>query len=179
MDYEANLLSGAGGLYSAIDSKLTFLGAGISPEELARRATFAGSCIGCHEPALMGSLDLGGGITAPSSLGFVHVSETGRETCTTFNDCWQISPALDGEFLPHRETTMISYLTDTYCSSCSSTSSATALNVSAGTKPEPLGVRVPSVDDSADIDELLAYEQALEDQQSRVTISGAPVSRMH
>lgn len=48
------------------------------------------SCMGCHQTAA--GKDLGGGLTWPQSLGFVHIDERGA-----------LSPALETTFLPARQ----------------------------------------------------------------------------
>lgn len=72
---------------------------GLNALDIANRASFAGSCIGCHNEAV--GRDLGNGVTAPFSLDFVHVNEF-TETCPDGNPCFQTSDALKSSFLPHR-----------------------------------------------------------------------------
>jgi hypothetical protein len=55
------------------------------------------TCGGCHQ--VSNGVNLGDGITWPSSLGFVHVDETGT-----------LSPALTNVFLPRRATVLKSFL---------------------------------------------------------------------
>jgi hypothetical protein len=62
---------------------------GLNGEDIANRAQFGGSCIGCHQEAI--GRRLGNGVNAPSSLGFVHVDEGGN-----------ISSAMRNVFLPRR-----------------------------------------------------------------------------
>jgi hypothetical protein len=127
----------------------------------------------------MPTLDLGAGVIARPSLGFVHVDEGATETCLTPGDCFQISPALKLDFLPHRETTLVDYLTATFCTGCAPGAIDDSLDVAAGSDgPVVPPVRVPSVEDDAAIEALLEYERLLEGTQPR-TIGGAPASRMH
>lgn len=49
------------------------------------------TCMGCHQHS--NNRNLGGGVTWPSSLGFVHVDESGN-----------LSPAITNQFLPARAT---------------------------------------------------------------------------
>jgi hypothetical protein len=79
-------------------------GTGLSPEELANRAHFAGSCIGCHEEAV-GSF-LGNGVFAPFSNGFVHVAEFLTGCDTEPGLCFVPSSALTRTFLPSRLQTL-------------------------------------------------------------------------
>lgn len=96
-DYAGQLRSGSG----AFAAELAALGAplGLSADELAARARFAGSCMGCHMEA-GGSL-LGNGLAAPFQGDFVQVSELGLEDCGN-GLCFSVSDALRNVFLPHR-----------------------------------------------------------------------------
>jgi hypothetical protein len=113
-------LGTSGAFHAAIQAKLTAIGSGLLPEHIAARAQ-ALSCAGCHrlnaraklddpstpDPAL--NPDLGGGLTWPASLGFVHVAENLTDTeggVTRF----RLSPALHKEFLPARKRVMDEYL---------------------------------------------------------------------
>lgn len=71
---------------------------GLSSTDLANRAQFAGSCIGCHMEASGASL--GRGVRAPFSNDFVQVSEFASR-CPD-GVCFPISPALEETFLPRR-----------------------------------------------------------------------------
>jgi hypothetical protein len=73
---------------------------GVTAEELAARARFAGSCMGCHSEA-SGSF-LGNGVSAPFQFDFVHVSEFGAEPCGNGGTCFGISEGLRTAFLPAR-----------------------------------------------------------------------------
>jgi hypothetical protein len=99
-DYESQLSSG---FRSQLEEKL--LGTGLSASDIANRAQFAGSCIGCHNESSFKSL--GNGVTAPISFDFPQVTEfaqgcTGGET----GQCFPISPALSQAFLPSRMLVM-------------------------------------------------------------------------
>lgn len=74
-------------------------GTGLTPEDLANRAHFAGSCIGCHQEAI--GAPLGNGSFAPFSNGFVHVEEFPSTECAD-DSCFRISPAVATVFIPHR-----------------------------------------------------------------------------
>jgi hypothetical protein len=54
--------------------------------------------------------DLGGGLTWPSSMGFVHVTEAQRETAPDGTVRFQISPALTNVFLPRRKAVLEAFL---------------------------------------------------------------------
>ena len=94
--YDAQLGSG---FRTQLEQRLA--GTGLSADDLANRADFAGSCIGCHNEA--NGQFLGNGVSAPFSNDFVHVLEF-PSSCGN-NDpgqCFQPSPALTNVFLPSR-----------------------------------------------------------------------------
>lgn len=96
-DYSSQLSQGSGLLVDQIDSIVGDFG--LNAFDIASRAQFAGSCIGCHNEAV--GRDLGRGVTAPFSLDFVHVNEF-TEICPDGNECFQTSSGLKDTFLPHR-----------------------------------------------------------------------------
>jgi hypothetical protein len=105
-DYAGNLSSGFRQTLAEILD-----GTGISPENLANRARFAGSCIGCHQEAQF-TPDLGRGVFAPQSLDFPQVTESTTD-CGKRNPgatCFQTSIALNTVFLPARMNTLSSLL---------------------------------------------------------------------
>jgi hypothetical protein len=85
------------GFRAQIDERVA--GTGLTAEDIANRAHFAGSCIGCHEEAV--GAFLGNGVFAPFSNGFVHVQEFAVE-CQDGQACFQISSGLRSTFLPSR-----------------------------------------------------------------------------
>jgi hypothetical protein len=85
------------GFIAELDDRLA--GTGLNAFDIANRAHFAGSCIGCHEEAT--GAFLGNGVFAPFSNGFVHVQEFPVE-CDDGQACFQTSPALRTTFLPSR-----------------------------------------------------------------------------
>jgi hypothetical protein len=107
-NYPLHLLQGdAGGFQAELAQALQ--GTGLSPVDVAARARFAGSCIGCHQESRGSSL--GNGVQAPSSLGFVHISESFLEDCGS-DPCFAISQGLRDVFLPHRERVMSELMGD-------------------------------------------------------------------
>lgn len=88
-------------------------GSTLTPRDVANRARFAASCIGCHQRT--NNVGLGGGLVAPSSLGFVHVSEAGSESCGDGTTCFPISPALKSVFLPRRLQVLKAFLDSGPC----------------------------------------------------------------
>jgi hypothetical protein len=98
-DYRFHLGNGSGAFRSEIQARIQ--GTGLTPEDIAARAQFAGSCIGCHEEAT-GNF-LGNGVFAPFSNGFVHVDESFTEDCGDGTQCFRISPAMRDVFFPLRQ----------------------------------------------------------------------------
>ena len=84
---------------TAIDQALAANGSPLSNSEILARATTQ-TCAGCH--ALSAGADLGGELTWPSSLGFVHIDEQSG-----------LSQALRNVFLPHRRDVLTNFLTGT------------------------------------------------------------------
>ncbi len=95
--YAEQMFNGSGALVDQLDE----LGAnfGLNAGDIATRAQFAGSCIGCHVEA--NGAFLGNDFFAPFSLDFVHVGEF-TDRCPDGGDCFAISQGLQDEFLPHR-----------------------------------------------------------------------------
>jgi hypothetical protein len=96
-DYGSQMSQGSGVLVDQIDAIANNFG--LSAFDIANRASFAGSCIGCHNEQV--GRDLGNGVSAPFSLDFVHVGES-TETCPDGNSCFATSSGLKDTFLPHR-----------------------------------------------------------------------------
>jgi hypothetical protein len=93
-DYSSQLSQG---FREELEARL--VGTGLDADDIANRAQFAGSCIGCHEEAA--GRFLGRNVFAPFSNGFVHVQEFAVE-CQNGSFCFQPSPALRNTFLPSR-----------------------------------------------------------------------------
>lgn len=107
-NYPLHLLQGdPDGFTAELEARLA--GTGLTPVDLAARARFAGSCIGCHQESRGSSL--GNGVQAPVSLGFVHISDSVVETCTD-GACFAISPGLRDAFLPYRKQFMDALLSN-------------------------------------------------------------------
>lgn len=96
-DYGSQMAQGSGVLIEQIEALVG--NTGLSAFDIANRASFAGSCIGCHSEAV--GRDLGNGVSAPFSLDFVHVGEF-TESCPDGSECFQTSSGLKSSFLPHR-----------------------------------------------------------------------------
>jgi hypothetical protein len=97
------------GLREQIQEKLDSIGAPLTADDVANRARFSGSCIGCHSEA--SGLDLGNGVRAPFADDFPQVLEvpvpcSGGEQGT----CFRTSSGLRQVFLPGRLAVMSSLL---------------------------------------------------------------------
>lgn len=89
------------GLRQQIQEKLLSIGSPLSPEDIANRARFSGSCIGCHNEA-SGSF-LGNGVFAPPSFDFPQVVEFAQQCGNgETGNCFAPSTALTSVFLPGR-----------------------------------------------------------------------------
>jgi len=94
-----------GAFAGSIQAELTAIGSTLTPANIVARAE-ALSCGGCHD--LSNNKNLGGGLTFPSSAGFVHASEfteNGPE-----GQRFVLSSALVNVFLPHRKAILEDYL---------------------------------------------------------------------
>jgi hypothetical protein len=97
------------GFASQIEEKLLSVGSVLSANDVANRARFAGSCIGCHNEA-SGSF-LGDGLFAPFSNDFPQVQEFAspcRDGET--GNCFMTSNALNTVLLPGRLQVMSNLL---------------------------------------------------------------------
>lgn len=97
-DYGLHLSQGSGEFRARLDE----IGAplGLTADDLAARARFGGSCMGCHQEA--GGSSLGNGLVAPFQGDFVQVSEFAFDRCGNGGTCFGISEVLRTEFLPVR-----------------------------------------------------------------------------
>jgi hypothetical protein len=98
----------------ALATRLGEQGSSLTPAELVARAQTQ-SCAGCHQ--LSNGDPLGGGLTWPASLGFVHTDEANSESSAE-GPRFRISPALATEFLPTRLEIMTTYLASSDCRRC-------------------------------------------------------------
>jgi len=97
-DYASQLTPG---FASQIEDKLLSLGSNLSAFDVANRARFAGSCIGCHQEA-SGSF-LGNNVFAPFSNDFPQVEEFTQQCGNgETGSCFAPSNALTNVFLPGR-----------------------------------------------------------------------------
>jgi hypothetical protein len=97
-DYASNMSPGFSQL---IQDKLSSVGSPLSAFDVANRARFSGSCIGCHNES-SGSF-LGNGVFAPPSFDFPQVLEFTQQCGNgETGDCFAKSTALSTVFLPGR-----------------------------------------------------------------------------
>jgi hypothetical protein len=87
----------------------TLAGTGLSAFDIANRARFAGSCIGCHQEA--SNSFLGNGVFAPFSVDFPQVTEFPQQCGGGESGlCFPTSPALQTIFLPGRMNVLAALL---------------------------------------------------------------------
>ena len=104
-DYASHMSFGSGDFQNQIDAAVA--GTGLSAFDVANRARFAGSCMGCHIESSGAFL---GNVSAPFSNDFVHVTEQSFESCDGGDSCFGVSEALRTVFLPHRINVQRSFL---------------------------------------------------------------------
>jgi len=141
----------------------------LEPVHIARRAEFAGGCIGCHVRS--SGVDLGNGVTGiPTS--FVHTLEfAGTSGCGDGDSpCFPVSTAVRDAFLPHREAVMEQFLNN---GPCCDADAITPVAVA-----EPIALDATEIAD-IDIATLMEAEALQESLASPVTVSGAPTRRSH
>lgn len=162
--YDFQISLGSQAFRDDIDAELASLGSDLTIEQVAARAAFAGSCIGCHQQQV--GADLGHGVIGPFSAGFVHVDETFTESCGPGGgQCFVISQALDEVFLPFRHQVVLDLLAE-----CPDACGGTPLEA-------PLGLTLPS----ASLGRTALWEL---DRQARLgrsdeTIGGRPTAAVH
>jgi len=81
---------------ASIANKLAQIGSTLTVNDILHRATTQ-TCAGCHQVSV--GQPLGGGLTWPGTLGFVHIDEGSN-----------VSPALTEQFLPHRRTVLEGFI---------------------------------------------------------------------
>ena len=145
----------------------------LSTAEVARRVTYAGSCMGCHEPAVaLSSPDLGDGVFASPSLGFVHTHEAVQEDCGDGDSsCFLISSGLKETFLPHRKAVMDAFLNDGPC--CESPIGILPVDPIPTLPVEPIPV------EALDVNALLEAEAVEQQSAAPLTVAGQSTHRAH
>lgn len=106
----ANQFASSPNFAASIQAQLTSIGSTLTPADIVARAQ-AMSCAGCHQ--LSNSKSLGGGLTWPASLGFVHCTENQTEASPdgpAGSLRYVISPALINQFLPRRKQVIDEFL---------------------------------------------------------------------
>ena len=104
-DYASHMSFGSGDFQAEVEDAVA--GTGLNAFDVASRARFAGSCMGCHIESSGAFL---GRVSAPFSNDFVHVSEQFTEPCDGGDSCFGVSEALRTIFLPHRINVQRSFL---------------------------------------------------------------------
>lgn len=100
--------------------------ASLTATQIAARAQFAGTCIGCHQRNdETASRDLGQGLTLPvvtlepedslDEVDFTMINDLRTEPCASAGPdsartCFKMSPVLSQIFLPHRKTVLDAFL---------------------------------------------------------------------
>jgi hypothetical protein len=103
-DYSSQL---SDGFREELEARL--LGTGLGADDIASRAQFAGSCIGCHMEAR--GRFLGNGVVAPAPFDFPQVSEFAQQCAGGEQGaCFPPSNALTQTFLPGRMQVMSTLL---------------------------------------------------------------------
>lgn len=160
------ILLGSPNLAAAIDAEILTVdpSSTLSSQHIARRAAFAGACIGCHQQST--SDDLGNGVFGPSTLGFVHTDEFSNVACGDgTNDCFDISDALTSFFLPHRENVVEEFLGGAPC-----------CDIAFDPLPMPLDELAEAEATPAAVAEAEASKDA---EVAPFTVGGAPTGRAH
>ncbi len=160
-------------------------GTGLNPEDIASRARFAGSCIGCHIEA--NGFFLGNGVFAPFSNGFVHVQEFPIECENETGQCFQVSPALRDTFFPSRLQVMGNLLgVPILPNPCSGTFGALAAEASAKNVPDDIDsaepapvveLELPSAD--TPVGELQEEDTEIREAYGETTLSGKSAQSTH
>jgi hypothetical protein len=165
-NYPSHLSQGSGTFRAALEARLS--GTGLTPEDVAARAQFAGSCIGCHQEA--NGISLGLGVTAPFSTGFVHVAEF-SEDCGDGSQCFAISSALKEVFLPRRSIAL-----DALLGTTGPCSVGDAGVVDGGPPPPPIEAGPPPPPPA---DAGSPPSPAVDGGAPRVTLGGQPAGVTH
>ena len=172
MEY-AQQLDPAGPLAALIANRIAAIDptSALTPTHIARRALFAGGCIGCHQRSNFGpNNDLGNGVTAPVSGGFVHTNEFVQEDCGDGdNSCFLISSALRDSFLPHRKQVMDDFLNGGPC--CEGPAEILPI--------EPVPVLQPIEIGELDVEAMVESDAAAKASASPLTVAGHSTTRAH
>jgi hypothetical protein len=99
---------------TALATRLSALGSSLTPDDIVARAQTQ-SCAGCHD--LSNNAPIGGGLTWPASLRFVHTDERTTENSPD-GPRFPLSPALVNALLPARLEIMSTYLASSDCRRC-------------------------------------------------------------
>jgi hypothetical protein len=174
MNYPSQLVDN-GLLAGAIEKRIQQVDpdSGLDATHIARRALFAGGCIGCHQLSNGGqNNDLGNAVDAPTSLGFVHTHEAVQEDCGDGDSsCFLISSGLKETFLPHRKAVMDAFLNDGPC--CESPIGILPVDPIPTLPVEPIPV------EALDVNALLEAEAVEQQSAAPLTVAGQSTHRAH
>lgn len=202
-DYGSQL-SNSPGLQGLIEEKLASVGSPLNAFDVANRARFAGSCMGCHQEA-RGSF-LGNGVSAPGFGDFPQVLES-TESCGDANneECFAKSNALKEVFLPGRLQVLTSLLgVDPVPNPCDGNSGTGGSSTTGGSGPVPTagsssggGPKIPvpvkpipapgpapvieiDLPSAAEpVEQLQEEEQEIREEYGDLTISGKSAASTH
>lgn len=187
--YENQLAAGSTGansLTQRIQNEILALdpNSTLTPANIARRASFAGGCIGCHQQT--NGANLGNGVTAPSSAFFVHTHEGVMEDCGNGDvSCFLISNGLKDSFLPHRKDVMDTFLNGGPC--CEEDDGISIGPIGPIEPIDPIDPVRPGIGlpvepiamEDVDIEAFVEAEQELEATRSPTNIGGGLTIRSH
>jgi hypothetical protein len=131
--------------------------------------------MGCHEEA--NGLSLGQGVVAPSSNGFVQVTEQFTEDCGDGSQCFAASQALKDVFLPRRLRAMNDLMNS---GSCSSADGGAVVDAGSPGTPADAGAPVDggaSADGGAFVSTMAPSTFGA--RRGRTTLGGQPASVTH
>jgi hypothetical protein len=187
-DYATHLSSGSGAFAQEIEARVA--GTGLTAVDVANRARFGGSCIGCHQES--SGAFLGNGVFAPFSIDFPQILEFTEQCADGSFNCSGISPGLRQEFLPHRQQVHLTLLSRSGCGIDGDPFDPEAGVPDAGTRdagepPRDAGVLPPPTDAGpprlpplAPIENLVTADQAARSRlDGLMTIGGQPARTTH
>lgn len=193
-DYATHLAAGSGAFAKEIEARIE--GTGLTARDIANRARFGGSCIGCHMEASMSFL--GNGVFAPFVRDFPQILEFPEPCPDGSLNCSGISPGLRDNFLPHRQAIHATLLSRPACGGSvdagspepdagkqdAAVADASGPDADAGGPrdgggPTPADAGPPRLPPLAPIDELVVAEQAARSRLSGLTIGGQPARTTH
>lgn len=203
-DYAAHL-GNSPGFRSQLEEKLLSVGSKLTPEDVANRARFSGSCIGCHMEGR--GQNLGDGVISPFPSDFPQVVEFATQCGDAPSEgCFQTSNALTNVFLPGRMNVLAATFGNVVPNPCTgggggggggsggsggavgmggapttagTTSTGGSMMVPPG-KPDPapvIEIALPSADEP--VAQMREEDQEIRKEYGPVTISGRSAASTH